>query len=695
MKPASVPGNGIEGPHQVTPRSLNATPPGDSMPATGCDLGGKLVSFTQIRWTLASLALLALSTVAQAQSEGDLEWRTYGGDLASTRYSPADQIDAGNFGDLELAWTLRTDNFGPDPEFNLQSTPLMVGGVLYSVAGSRRAVIAADAASGELLWMHRLDEGERGAAAPRRLSGRGLTWRDNGGAGEIFYVTPGYQLIGLDAATGRRLPGFGVDGIVDLKQNMDQDIDLVTGEVGLHAAPLAAGDTILVGAAHLPGGAPRSMRNVKGHIRGFDARTGDRKWIFHTIPGADEFGNDTWLNESWRYTGNAGVWGQMTVDAELGIAYFATEMPTNDYYGGHRHGDNLFSDSLVAVDLETGERLWYYQFIHHDVWDWDLPCAPILVDITVDGREIKAIAQPSKQTWLYVFDRVTGEPVWPIEERPVEASDVPGELLSPTQPYPTRPPAYDRQGVGIDDLIDFTPELRAEAERIAANHRIGPIFTPPTVSVPEGPWGTLMLPSQAGGTNWPGASLDPETGIIYLYSYTQVVSLGLINDPERSDMNFIRGRASEVSAAEASLTIDGIPIIKPPWGRITAIDLNRGEILWQVPHGETADNIRNHPRLEGVDIPRTGRVGRIGTLNTKTLVIAGEGGMFTTPSGERGAMLRAYDKMTGEEVGEVYMPAPQSGSPMTYVLDGVQYIVVATSGSGQPGRLLAYRLPPE
>ena len=650
------------------------------------------MSFRQMRWTLA---LLLFATAAQAQPEGDLEWSTYGGDLASTRYSPADQIDAGNFGDLELAWTLSTDNFGPEPEYNLQSTPLMVGGVLYTTAGSRRAVIAADAATGELLWMHRLDEGERGAAAPRRLSGRGLAWRDNGGAGEIFYVTPGYQLIGLNAATGRRLPQFGVDGIVDLKQNMDQDIDLVTGEVGLHAAPIAAGDTILVGAAHLPGSAPRSMRNVKGHIRGFDARTGDRKWIFHTIPGADEFGNDTWLNDSWRYTGNNGVWGQMTVDTELGIAYFATEMPTNDYYGGHRHGDNLFSDSLVAVDLETGDRLWYYQFIHHDVWDWDLPCAPILVDITVDGREIKAIAQPSKQTWLYVFDRVTGEPVWPIEERPVEASDVPGELLALTQPYPTKPPAYDRQGVSIDDLIDFTPELRAEAERIAANYRTGPIFTPPTASVPEGPWGTLMLPSQAGGTNWPGASLDPETGIIYLYSYTQVVSLGLINDPERSDMNFIRGRASEVSAAEAALTIDGIPIIKPPWGRITAIDLNRGETLWQVPHGETPDNIRNHPRLEGVDIPRTGRVGRIGTLNTKTLVIAGEGGMFTTPSGEPGAMLRAYDKMTGEEVGEVYMPAPQSGSPMTYVLDGVQYIVVATSGSGQPGRLLAYRLPPD
>lgn len=632
---------------------------------------------------------------AQAQPGGDLEWRTYGGDLASTRYSPADQITADNFRDLELAWSLRTDNFGPEPEFNFQSTPLMVGGVLYSTVGSRRAVIAADAATGELLWMHRLDEAERGSAAPRRLSGRGLAYRDDGGAGQILYVTPGYQLLALSAATGQRIAGFGTDGIVDLKLNMDQDIDLVTGEVGLHAAPLVVGDTILIGAAHLPGSAPESMENVKGHVRGFDAATGERKWIFHTIPGGDEFGNDTWLNGSWRYTGNAGVWGQMTVDAELGIAYFATEMPTNDYYGGHRHGDNLFSDSLVAVDIETGERLWYYQFIHHDVWDWDLPCAPILVDITVDGREIKAIAQPSKQTWLYVFDRETGEPVWPIEERAVEASTVPGELLALTQPYPTRPPAYDRQGVGLDDLIDFTPELRAEAEQIASNYRIGPIFTPPTVSVPEGPWGTLMLPSQAGGTNWPGGSLDPETGIIYLYTYTQVVSLGLINDPERSDMDFIRGRTSEVTARDAALTIDGIPIIKPPWGRITAIDLNRGEILWQVPHGATPDNIRNHPRLQGVEVPRTGRVGRIGTLNTKTLVIAGEGGMFTTPSGARGAMLRAYDKMTGSEVGEVYMPAPQTGSPMTYVLDGVQYIVVAVSGSGESGQLLAYRLPPE
>ena len=652
--------------------------------ATGRRTVTALVTATMV--VGASLAL-----AAQGTENG--EWRSYGGDIANTRYSPLDQITAENFADLEVAWRVQTRNFGPNPEFNFQSTPLMVGGVVYSTAGSRRSVIALDAGTGELLWMHRLDEGERGAAAPRRLSGRGLAFRDDGADGQIFYVTPGYQLIGLDAATGDRLPGFGASGIVDLKQNFDQDIDLVTGEAGLHAAPIVAGDTIVVGAAHLPGSAPKSMRNIKGYIRGFDADTGDRKWIFHTIPGADEFGNNSWLNESWRYTGNTGVWGQISVDAELGIAYLPTEMPTNDYYGGHRHGDNLFSDSLVAVDLETGDRVWHYQFIHHDVWDWDIPCAPILADVTIDGVVRQIVAQPTKQAWLYVLDRVTGEPIWPIEERPVEASNVPGEVLSPTQPFPTKPPAYDRQGVDLDDLVDFTPEIRRRAEEIAARHRIGPIFTPPTVSEATGVIGTLMLPSQAGGTNWPGGSIDPETGIAYLYTFTSMVSLGLINDPERSDMNFIRGRAREIPAEDAALNIDGIPIVKPPWGRITAVDLTVGEILWQIPHGATPDNIRNHPLLEGVTVPRTGRVGRVGTLITKTLVIAGEAGRFTTPSGDDGAMLRAYDKATGREVGEVYMPAGASGSPMTYRHDGQQYVVIAVSGGGFPGELIAYRLP--
>ena len=649
-------------------------------------------------WTAALAACLAAAPAGlAAQEEGTRngEWPSYGGDLAHTRYSPLDEIDGDNFNDLEVAWTLNTDNFGPNPEFRLQSTPLMVNGILYTTAGTRRAVVALDAATGEILWFHRYDEGERGAAAPRRLSGRGLTWLDDGGDGKIFYVTPGYHLIGLDALTGRRLADFGNDGIVDLKQNLDQDIDLVTGEIGLHSAPVAVNGTIVIGAAHLPGGAPRSMNNVKGFIRGYDVDTGDRKWIFHTIPLGDEFGNDTWEGDSWRYTGNAGVWAQMTIDPELNLVYLPVEMPTNDYYGGHRLGDNLFSDSLVALDLETGERRWHFQITHHDVWDWDLPAGPVLADITVDGRDIKAVALPTKQSWLFVFDRETGEPVWPIVEQPVAASDIPGEILAPTQPHPTKPPAFDQQGIGPDDLIDFTPEIKARALEVLGRFRYGrSIYTPPSVGTADGTYGTLQVPASTGGVNWPGGSFDPETGIFYQYSKTEVTNLGLVNDPERSDMNFIRGRPEGVTARQDALNVEGIPIIRPPWGRITAIDLNRGEILWQVPHGETADNIRNHRLLRGVvDVPRTGRPGRVGTLVTKTLVIAGDGGNFTNEDGVTGAMLRAYDKLTGEELGAVQMPTQQTGSPMTYSIDGRQYIVVATSGGGYGGRLVAYRLP--
>ena len=653
---------------------------------------------TKNKWIVAFVGIVLISTILTpaAQEEGTQngEWPSYGGDLAHTRYSPLDQITGDNFNDLEVAWRFRTDNFGPTPEFLLQSTPLMVNGVVYTVAGTRRAAVALDAATGEILWFHRYDEGERGEAAPRRLSGRGLTYLNDGADGKIFYVTPGYHLIGLNALTGQRLADFGSDGIVDLKTELDQDVDPITGEIGLHAAPVAVGNTIVIGAAHLPGGSPKSMRNTKGFIRGYDTTTGDRKWIFHTIPQGDEYGNDTWEGDSWRYTGNTGVWGQMTIDPELGMAYLPVEMPTNDYYGGHRLGDNLFSDTLVALNLETGERVWHFQTTHHDVWDWDLPAAPVLTDITVDGRDIKAVSLPTKQSWLYVFDRETGEPVWPIEEILVPPSDIPGEVLSPTQPHPTKPPAFDQQGIMPDDLIDFTPELRERALEVLNKFRYGrSIFTPPSVGTADGTYGTLQVPASTGGVNWPGGSFDPETGIFYQYSKTEVTNLGLVNDPERSDMNFIRGRPEGVSARQEALNIEGIPIIKPPWGRISAIDLNRGEILWQTPHGETADNIRNHRLLEGVEVPRTGRPGRVGTLITKTLVIAGDGGTFTNDEGVSGAMLRAYDKMTGAELGAVFIPARQSGSPMTYTVDGKQHLVVAVSGGGHGGELVAFRLP--
>ena len=635
------------------------------------------------------------------------EWSTYGADLGSTRYSPLDQINRTNFSNLEIAWRFKTDNLGPRPEFNLESTPLMVKGVLYAAAGTRRSVVAVDAGSGELLWKFSYNEGKRGEAAPRQLSGRGLAYWTDGRSERIIYVTPGYQMIALDARIGRPVPGFGKDGMVDLKLDDDQKMDLITGEIGLHAAPVVAGNTIIVGAAHLPGSVPKSRRNEKGYVRAFDARTGKRLWIFHTIPLADEYGNETWENNSWTYTGNTGVWGQISVDEELGLVYLPVEMPTGDYYGGHRPGNNLFGSSIVALDLKTGQRKWHYQFIHHDIWDWDTPCAPILVDVTVDGRPIKAVAQPTKQGFIYVFDRATGRPIWPIEERAVPKGDVPGEWYSATQPFPTKPPAFERQGVSIDDLIDFTPELRAEAVKLASLYKLGPIFTPPVVSKWEGPRAMLMLPSTTGGANWQGGSYDPDTGIMYIFSNTGITDIGLVNNPQLSDMNFIRGTAPNPNAPPPSstagggggegggpaLNIQGLPLVKPPYGRITAIDLNKGEMVWQIAHGETPDNIRNHPALKGLKIPRTGRQGRIGTLVTKTLLIAGEGGFFTTPSGQRGAMLRAYDKANGQEVGSVYMPAPQTGSPMTYMLNGKQHIIVSIGGGGYSSEFIAFRLP--
>ncbi len=435
-----------------------------------------------------SLLLVCVSLSAFAQSGAkNGEWRTYGGDLGNTHYSPLKQIDAGNFKSLEVAWRFKTENLGPRPEFNLESTPLMVGGVLYSTAGSRRAAVAIDAATGELIWVHVEREGERATVAPRRLSGRGLAYWTDGREERILYVTPGYRLIALNAKTGAVIPTFGKDGAVDLKLDDDQEIDLMNDEIGLHAAPVVAGDTVIVGAAHKAGDIPKSKRNVKGFVRGFDVRTGKRLWIFHTIPKPGEFGYDTWEQDSADYTGNTGVWGQISVDEELGLAYLPVELPTGDFYGGHRPGNGLFGESIVAVDLKTGQRKWHYQLVHHGLWDMDIPCAPMLVDITVNGRTVKAVAQPTKQSFLYVFDRTNGQPVWPIVERAVEQSTVPGEKTSPTQPFPTKPPAYERQGSSIDDLIDFTPELRAEAIKIAARYKLGPIFHAACAGETRGP----------------------------------------------------------------------------------------------------------------------------------------------------------------------------------------------------------------
>ena len=700
---------------------------------------------------LVVLAVLALSAAGVAGQVGakNGEWPTYGGDLGHTRYSPLEQINAGNFEKLEVAWRFKTDSLGPRPEFNLESTPLMVNGRVFSTGGTRRAVVALDASTGEMLWMHSEHEGPRGAAAPRQLSGRGLSYWTDGKEERVLYVTPGYRLIALDAKTGQPIAGFGQSGAVDLKQNFDQQIDLGNAAVGLHSTPMIARDVVIVGAAFETGANPKSKTNVKGYVRGFDVRTGKRLWIFRTIPRPGEFGNETWLNDSWAYTGNTGSWAQISIDEELGLAYLPIEMPTHDYFGGERPGANLFSESIVAVDLPTGQRKWHYQLVHHGLWDMDIPCAPILADITINGRTIKALAQPTKQAFLYVFNRETGEPIWPIEERPVPKGNTPGEWYSPTQPFPTKPPRYDGLGLSIDDLIDYTPELRAEAVKAVERYRLGPMFTPPSVSRAEGPIATLTMGAQAAASNWPGGSYDPETHTVFIASQTSIATLGLMPAPPgTSDMPYFQGtvltgarltggsgagagagapaaapgrgapppaaagpaagrgappagrgtpaagRGGEGGGGGGGLNVRGLPLVKPPYSRITAIDLDRGEFRWVVPFGATPDNIRNHAALKGLNLGPLGRPGNnVGTLVTKALLIAGEGNFGPTPSGQRGAMLRAFDKATGKEVGAVYLPAPQSGSPMTYMLNGRQYLVIAISGAGYSGELVAFRLP--
>jgi quinoprotein glucose dehydrogenase len=657
-----------------------------------------LLALPPLTWLAAQAPALAQIS-PRKRAQGDTDWRNYANDLASTRYAPLDQINAGNFNKLSVAWRFKTDALGPRKDYMFEATPLVINGVLYSTAGARRDVVALDAATGELLWIHREDEGERARKAPRQLSGRGVAYWTDGTEERLLYVTIGYRLIALDLKTGQRIPGFGTDGVVDLKTEFDQDIDLIESDVGLNSTPCVAKDTVIVGAAHTPGNVPKTRDNVRGYVRGYDARTGKRKWIFHTLPKKGEYGYDTWLDGT-DHIGNAGMWCQISADPALNLAYLGIELPTGDVGGQYRRGAGLFGESIVAVDLDTGQRKWHYQLVHHGLWDYDIPCAAMLLDVPINGKVVKLLAQPTKQSFLYVLNRETGKPVWPIPERKVPKGDVPGEWYSPTQPIPSKPAPYDMQGVTEKDLIDFTPELHAKAVEVMKNYRTGPIFTPASVYEPEGTWGTLTAPNLTGGTNWPGGGADPETGIVYVYSKTQPdVMTELKNDDTNlSDFAYINVRGMPKAPKRGdhtygNLTVEGLPLLKPPYGRITAIDLKSGSFAWQVPHGETPDLIRNHPKLKGMTLPKTGRPGNVGPLVTKTLVICGEPGIFTLPDGRRGAMLCAYDKATGEQKGAVYMPSGQTGAPMTYMLDGRQYIVIAVGGGAYSGELIAYRLP--
>ena len=670
----------------------------------------------------ASAALAAGPAEAQYGAPASGEWRSYAGDAGSTKYSPLDQITAENFADLEVLWHWRSvdshlvhstpagdsliaadrlfdilQEQEPDrwtawdgqtatrsrPSISaLVATPLMVDGVLYLSTPLYRAV-AIDARSGETLWVHDPRAYESGTPAIAGWRHRGVAYWERDGEARIVWGTGDGYLVAVDAKTGLPDPGFGDNGRVDLTAGVPRSergrrdiLNLLT--LSSQSPPIVVRDTIIIGSTINDRTITREA--TPGWARAFDVRTGQHKWDFHTVPqSADEYGSDTWLNESWRYSGNTNIWSMMSGDEELGWVFLPIGTPTNDYYGGHRLGDNLFAESLVAVDVETGQRQWHFQMIHHGLWDYDLPAAPNLLDITVDGREIKAVAQVSKQGFVYVFDRVTGEPVWPIEERPVATdTDLEGEVMSPTQPFPTKPAAFEYQGTSIDDLVDFTPEIRQMAVEAVEGFRLGPLYTPQTLR------GTVMRPPVAGGASWSGAAVDPESGYLYVPS-TNGHSTIQLTEPEPHEQATLRYIRRSTTAGPVMPR--GLPLWKPPYTRMTAIDMNTGEHAWMIPTG-SGDRIRNHPMLRDLDLPPVGGdASRSGPLLTKTLLVHA----LTTGGGNNGPRLVAYDKLSGAELASLDLPAGALGAPMTYLLDGRQHIAV-TVGGDVPG-LIVFRLP--
>lgn len=638
------------------------------------------------RFSCLALALapfLAEPLHAQAPDTAG-EWRSYNRDPGGARYSPLADVRADNVARLTVAW--RWSAPGGPPDAKNESTPLMVGGALYFTSGIDRAVVSVDAATGATRWRWALDEGRRATYAPRRGAGRGVSYWSDGREARIFVVTPGFHLAALDAATGTPVSTFGTRGVVDLKALLGVPLDTITAVIGNSSPPALVGDVVVVGPALEVGLRPPSKRNVPGRILAIDARTGALRWRFNTIPQRGEYGNDSWQDDAWSYTGNAGAWAPMSVDARRGWVYVPVEAATGDYYGGHRPGDDLFSTSLVCLDARTGKRVWHYQLVHHDIWDRDIPTAPILADVTIDGRRREIVAQLTKQAYAYVLDRVTGQPVWPIVEREAPASDVPGEHAARTQPVPTRPRAYDRQQVTEDELIDFTPALRREALTLLKRYRLGGPFTPPSLaSAADGTRGVLTTMGSLGGTNWEGGALDPVTGRLFVGSHVGVSVLALEHDSVRSDMAY-------VLAGSRTPTVQGLPLVRPPYGTITAIDLRTGDEAWKVPNGETPDDVRRNPALAGVDVPNTGSPARPVMLATRTLLLTAEG------YGGRPA-LRALDKETGRLVASIALPGTVSSVPMTYRWRGRQYVAlwvdpVGPQSAGLVGaQLVALALP--
>jgi quinoprotein glucose dehydrogenase len=606
-------------------------------------------------------------------SVADGEWPAFGRDPGVHRYSPLDQIDAGNFGKLEVAWTWKsiskevTEANSAVRAGEFKVVPIMAGGLLY-VATEVSQVAAIDPATGTTVWKYDPESWKDGRPANVGFQHRGVSYWTDGKEARVFIATHDRRLIALDAKTGKPVESFGVGGVVDLFANngIDDFGRKINKRHITHSSPPAiVRDTVVVGSIVHDG--PTHKTAPPGFVRGYDARTGRRKWIFHTIPQKGEFGNETWENDSWSYTGAANVWSMMAVDNELGYVYLPTGTPTNDMYGGHRLGDNLFAESIVCLDGETGKRVWHFQAVHHGLWDYDFPTAPILTDITVDGKRIKALAQVSKQAFTYVLDRTNGEPVWPIEERPVPPSNVPGERASATQPFPTKPAAFDLQGTSEAVLNDLTPELKAEALKIAEQFQFGPLYTPPTLEGEGKP--VLMLPSAGGGANWPGAAFDPETNILYIPSITTMSTFPLAKpDPARSDFDYtLKSWFNYIPGPQ------GLPLVRPPWGRVTAIDLDTGDHVWMTPHGEGPTD---HPALKDLKTGPLGS-GSGAPLVTKTL-------LFVTQSRGRGEQnsprINVYDKATGKLLGHLPLEETPHGNPITYEHEGKQYLVVATGG---------------
>lgn len=609
---------------------------------------------------------------------GGGEWRSWGGDPGCTHYSPLDQIHPGNVGELRPAWSWTTAD-APIMEANprlratyFQATPLMIDGRLFvSTCLSQAAAI--DPRTGQTLWVHDPKSYEAGRPPNLGFVNRGLAYWAEAGSRRLFLVTGDAHLVALDPVSGRPIEEFGAGGRADLAEGVP---GAQRGRgYGHTSAALVCRDVVIVGSSISDGA--RTKEGVPGVVMGFDVRTGRRLWSFRIIARPGEAGGETWEDGSAEYTGGGNVWTMMSADEELGYVYLPTSTPTSDFYGGHRLGDNLFAESLVCLEAATGRRVWHFQMVHHGLWDYDLPCAPNLVDITVEGRRVKAVAQVSKQGFAYVFDRVTGAPVWPIEERPVPPSTVPGERASPTQPFPTRPPPFERQGVAEDDVIDFTPELRARALEILRRYDIGPLFTPPSLR------GTVQLPGHGGGANWPGAAFDPDTGLLYVPSMTSplVAALGE-GDPDRTNLRYTR-RTSELEGPE------GLPILKPPYARVTAIDLNRGEHVWAVVNG--GDGPRDYPLLKELNLPPMGTLARAGALVTRTLLFVTEGSGRSGSARGGGRKLRALDKSTGRTLAEFELPDDATGVPMTYLAGGKQYVAVAVGSS--PPQLVALSLP--